>query len=537
MTRTSLQLRLAAAVGAGALVLSACGGSGGGGTSGTASAATPEPTIGVIGNQKDCGNPVSGGTLSLADYAEARSLNPTQTIATGYSGGTALAAVYDVLVRYNPVSQKFEPWLAEDVRSNEDFTEWTVTLRDGVTFSDGTPLDAEAVVNSVNWYLSNRGFDAAIVAPNLDGVQATDDRTVVFDLNKPWATFPAMLGQALGMIVAPAATQGEFRPIGAGPFTLDHYSPQEELVLNAREDYWGEAPHLDQLRFVWLNSDEAALETLQSGGVDLAVLRGVTQVQEARDAGFSGYLTVQSLGNIVLLNAAEGRPGADPRVREAIALATNPDLLEQRVFDGIDVSSKALFPEASRWHAEDVEAVPYDVERARQLVEEAKADGFDGTITYLGGDDPQNREQALAMQAMLANAGFTVETELLRSISDRIQRMFVSRDYDLAQSALSVSEEDPFQRLYSSFHSAAASNALGYANPEMDQLIVELQGTQGDERQEVINRIEQLYQKTVPALPLAPSIPFAPWQEDVHGVEPINEGMLLFGDAWIGECS
>jgi peptide/nickel transport system substrate-binding protein len=534
VTRT-LHLRLAAAVGVGALALSACGSNGGG--SSAASGEAPDATIGIIGDQEECDTPPTGGTLTLADFSEARSLNPTQTIATGYSGGTALAAVYDVLVRYDPATRQFEPWLAEDVQPNDDFTQWTLTLRDGVTFSDGTPVNADAVVNSVNWYLKNRGFDGAVVAPHLAGVEATDERTVVFNLNKSWATFPAMLGQGIGMIVAPAATKGEFRPIGAGPFTLDHYSPQEELVLNARDGYWGGDPNLEQLRFIWLNSDDARLETLEADGADVTVLRDAELAQKARDAGYSGYLTVQNLGNVVMLNSAEGRPAADPRVREAIALAVDPAVLNQRVYDGVDLGSKSLFSELSMWNSADVEAVPHDVERARALVDEAKADGFDGKISYLGNSSPGGRDLALTIQALLKNAGLEVQTELLQSTADIIQRVFVKRDYDLSQSGLSVSEEDPFQRLYTSFHSTSAANALGYGNPEMDALITELQGTEGDARQDVLTRIEKLFQSDLPTLALSPVTPFVPWREDVHGVEPINEGMLLFGNASVGPCS
>lgn len=135
---------------------------------------------------------------------------------------------------------------------------------------------------------------------------------------------------------------------------------------------------------------------------------------------------------------------------------------------------------------------------------------------------------------MLQNAGFTVNLELLPSVADRTQRIFVDRNFDLAQGALSVSEEDPFQRLYSNYYSTAPTNATGFKSPAMDKLIDTLQGTQGDARAEVIKQIETLYQQAVPSVPIGPSLPYVPWQADVHGIVPINEGMLLFGGAWKG---
>lgn len=528
--------RLLAMVVAGGLTLAACGSSAGSGGSAASGAdagdAGTSVELGLVGDQQ-AGEPVEGGTLTVADYSEPRSLNPAEVISTAYSGGTATAAVYDVLVRFDPESEQFEPWLAESIESNEDFTTWTVGLRDGVTFSDGTELDADAVVNSVNWYLASQGFDAAMLAPNLEQVRAEDDRTVVFELNKPWATFPAMLGQGIGMVVAPAATKGEFRPIGAGPFELDSYAPQEELVLSARDDYWGQGPYLDELRFVWLAGDDTKLDSLRSGGVDLAVMREQGAITEARADGLPGYAALTSLGSMVMLNQAEGRPAGDERVRQAIAHAVDPEVVYQRAFDGAGLPSKALFQEASRWHAEDVEPRAYDPAQARELLEAAKADGFDGSVELLAGADPATRTAAMTLKAMLESAGFTVEVELLRTIADRVNRMFVERDYDLAVGALSVSEEDPFQRLYSSFSSQAPSNALAYTDPEMDQLIGELQQTAGDERAAVIADIERRFQETVPVLPLGPSLTFSPWSERVHGVVPANEQMLLFGQAWL----
>lgn len=535
MNRTKLRLRFAAAVSIAALTLSACGGgtsSGGDGGGGNKAAApTGNPDVGIIGDTKDAGAPVKGGTLTFADYSEARTLDPSKTYATGYSGGTALAAVYDVLVRYDPMAKKFVPQLAKDFKANADFTKWTVTLRQGATFSDGSPVNADAVVSSAKWYLDNKGLDGAVIKPSLTDIRADGPATVVFDLSKPWATFPAMLGQGIGMIVAPAGHAGQFKPIGAGAFTLDSYAPKEQLLLKANPKYWAGAPNLAALKFVWLNTDETRLDTMDSKGVDAAVLRDSVAVSQARKDGYAGYATIQSLGNIVMVNNAKGRPGANPLVRQAVDLAIDPSVINQRAFKGTSRVSKSLFPAASRWHS-DVAPVKADPAKARQVLEQAKAQGFSGEISYLGGADPTNQAYALAIQAMLQNAGFTVKLDLLPNVADRIQRTFVDRSYDLAQGALSVSEEDPFQRLYGNFESKSPTNALGYVDPKMDELINTLQATPGEERQAVIDKIEALYQKSMPAIPIGASTPFVPWQANVHGIVPINEGMLLFGGAW-----
>ncbi|MDP5181857.1 hypothetical protein QOZ88_04350 [Blastococcus sp. BMG 814] len=105
---------------------------------------------------------------------------------------------------------------------------------------------------------------------------------------------------------------------------------------------------------------------------------------------------------------------------------------------------------------------------------------------------------------MPENVGFTVEPQSLQAIADRILRTFVTRDYDVAQAALSASEEDPFQRLYTSLHSASAANALGYADPE---LIIELQVTAGEGRPEVVSRTRSTSRRRRPSCPSPPRCP------------------------------
>lgn len=489
--------------------------------------------FGLVGDQGDPGEPVKGGTLTFADYSEARSLNPTLTYATGSSGGDALAAVYDVLMRYNSATGEHDAWLAESLESNAGLTEWTLKLRDGVKFSDGTTLDADAVVASINYFMANRGSDAGLLAPNVKQMEATDASTVVFTLNSAWAKFPSMLAQGAGMILAPAAYAGaEFKPIGAGPFTLDKYAPQEEMVLKANKAYWNGEPYLDAIRFIWPLTDDAKLASLNDKTADVAYLRNPVTVDKALSEDHPGEVHLTSFGNVVQINNREGHPGSDVRVRKALALALDPAVDFQRAYEGKGLPGNALFPAESKWSS-DIAPLAIDETEAKKLLAEAKADGFDGKIRYMDGTDPTSRAESVATKALLERVGFKVDIEGVASIADQIQKIYVDRDYDLARGATSVSESDPFQRLQGNYNSTSPANAIGYANPDMDAALVELQAAGTDEAMQIaLDKIVTIWNDTVPSVIVGANATFIPWQDNVHGLVSTSEQMMLLGGAW-----
>lgn len=535
---TRPRARLAATLAVAAMLTSACVASDAGESDGAKTQKTERGryTFGLIGAQPEGGKPVEGGTLRIADYAEARSLSPAVTYATGASGGSALAAVYDVLMRYDTAAKKYEPQLAESLHSSADLKTWTLKLRDGVTFSDGTPLDADAVTASIAWYQKNKGADTALLAPNVAKTEATDESTVVFTLRTPWATFPAMLAQAPGMIVAPAAYAGKtFKPIGAGPFVLDRYAPQEEMVLKANKGYFKGRPHLDALRFTWPQSDRTKLESLEDGTVDVTYMRSPDVVDEAVKAGHPGELTLTGLGNMVVINTREGRPGADLRVRRAMALALDPELDTERAYQGKGLPGKEIFPPESRLHS-GVKPLGIDLDRAKKLLAEAKKDGYDGAITYMDGTDPVARAKGVVTKAMLERVGFTVKLDLVSSIADRTSKTYVEHEFDISRGAASISESDPYHRLQSVLNSTSYGNPGGYANPKMDALLVRLQAAESDAAaQKILDEVQTLFNEDVPLVNLGASAAFTAWGENVHGVVPTDEYMTLFGEAWISK--
>lgn len=521
---------------AGMMLLAACG-------SGTddesASADEDKSTIYTNGlvDVSEGGEPQDGGTLTVAEYTDIRSLDPTVTHVNGSTGGNAMAAIFDPLMRYDSETDSAEPWLAESLESNDDDTAWTLSLREDARFSDGTPVDAEAVVGSIERYIASFSLNAYVMGTGVEDIEVVDSSTVEFALNEPWPRFSVMLAGGPGLILAPAAYEDpeDFQPIGAGPFVFDDYAPDEELTVTANEDYWGEAPHLAGIRFAFLGGDDVALDTLRAGDVDVAFLRSLELVEEARGEGIGGMVSTMSLSNNLWVNAREGYPGEDPRVRQAIYWATDPEVFMERASGGAGIPHKTLFSPESTWSVTS-EQPTVDLERARELLEEAKADGFDGKITYTARNDRASQAGAVAMQAMLESVGFEVELDLLQSVADQVQTVYVDGDYDLAVVATSLQDDDVFGRTSNSLHSESDGNVTGYASEEMDDLLSRLrQIGDPEDSTEVVERIEELWATDVPGVTLMSGGLFTAWNDDVHGIIPTSESNLLFGEAWVEE--
>ncbi|MDF1604682.1 ABC transporter substrate-binding protein [Nocardioides sp. YIM 152315] len=495
--------------------------------------AGPSYQEGFVG-PADGGDPVDGGELTFAAYAEPASLDPAVTVAGGPAGGSLLIALYDVLVRYDAESETFVPQLAESLEPDEDFTTWTLTLRDGATFSDGSPLDSAAVKASQERYVAKPGPESALWSTAVAAIRAPDPRTVVYELAGPWSLFPSILSTGPGMIVAPSVDEGSaFTPIGAGAFVLDHWAPQEELVYRANEDYWDGPPHLDQLRAVFLNDQEASVDSLASASVDMALIRDPDKVDALLDDETGGYLNLLAGGNVALINAEEGRPGADPRVRQAMALAIDPAAINERAFQGHGLAGSTLFLDYSRWHTTTT-GPDHDPDRAEALLEEAKADGYDGTVHYVDGSDPASRAVALTVKASLEAVGFTVDLDLKRSVADQITAVAVNRDYDVTGWGLNLREGDPFSPLYAALDSSSSSTFGMATSPELDGLLSELMAApDADAQLDVMDRIQQQLDTQVPILTWGPIAELNAWRPGVHGVVGTISSMVLFSKAWV----
>lgn len=533
LRKSSRRYRLAAIAVSGVVLVGGCASQGGdlAGVDGVAKASD----IGFIGVQTDPGEPVDGGTLTFGSYSFPAVLDPTKSPSAGSAGATEMAAVFDVLIRGE--SGKFVPQLAKSLSNDEDFTTFTITLRDNVKFSDGSTLDSAAVKWSIDRYVDAKAELAQAWRNSVASITTPSPDTVVFDLKAPWSDFPVLLSMGPGMIVAESSTAGSsFVPIGAGPFTMDKLAPNEEILLSAREDYYGGTPHLKKVRFVPGAGAQAQVDSLKSGQLDMTfLLRDESAIKQVRDAGFAGYLDINGLGVVGTINQRDGRPGADLRVREAIAYGVDPELIKERAAKGLGTASPDFLPESSRWSS-GASGIEFDPVKAKESLDQAKADGYDGTLNYLTMSEPSAEATALAVQSALNSIGFNVQLDYVPSVADLVRKMYVDHDYDLTRGSFSMVDDAPYLRLYGAMGSDASNNPSGYKNAEMDSLLKTLQTAPTDDaKRDALVRIQELSNETVPFVVWAPQSVFVAWNSNVHGVKRSVDNIILLDQTWIAD--
>lgn len=536
--RRSRLVRVGIAALAGALLVSGCGR--GGETdpddpnAGGAQEEESHYVEGMVGPQPE-GDPQSGGTLVWSAFLEPRSLDPVVTNATASTGGVEMINIYDTLTRYDAEEGAVVPQLAESVEPNDDFTEFTVTLRPGLTFSDGSPLDAAAVKWSVDRYAAAQAApEGRLWNSSVESVEVVDETTVKFNLIERYPSFPNLLSSGPGMIVAESSVaNGEdaFEPIGAGPFVLTEFRTGEAVIMEANPNYWDGEPYLDSLRISYLNNQQAAMEAMRNNDVQAALLRDADKVDEMLEADYSAYVNMVAASNSAIFNSSSA-PGGDLRVRKAMAMAIDPEVIHERAYDGKGIPTLRLFPEYSRWYDESTPQIEYNPEEAQRLLEEAKADGYDGKLIFSDGQDEASRATALVVKGQLEAIGFEVETNLLRTAAEQITAA-IQGEYEALGWGVSIREFDPYAKISTAMHSEGTQLYNMPTSEKMDDLVAQLKAADEDEAKEVMKQIETEYVEYIPFVSWAPFAEATVWNDNVHGVIGASNSMVLFSKTFL----
>lgn len=391
--------------------LSACSGSTSGDASQSSSAKTENNGSGAAGSVLRVGRTWDSGSGNF---------DPATFSGISFQFGPD---VFESLLTYND-KQEPAPYLAESWETSDDLKTYTFKLREGVQFHYGFgEMKASDVVFSVGRLLDPTINNTATNSTNLglaniESVEAADDYTVVFTLKEGDVFFPDKVARSYLTITSQKAVEEmgleeyQKRPIGTGPFMLEEGGvPGEKYCTVKFDDYWGQKAKLDRVEYYVIPDDVTLANAMEAGEIDTYDVNNLEKVEEyMADPDTYVLLNARDSAQSYIGINANFEPLNDPKVREAIALSIDRDMVCDEYFKGTEEKSKGFLPTFCRYALEDYWNPEYNPEKAKQLLAEAGyPDGF--AIDMYAPNDTLSAGPATLVQQFLTQIGLKVDLQ------------------------------------------------------------------------------------------------------------------------------
>ena len=469
-------------------------------------------------------------TLNIALPVEPASIDAH--IPTDSPSAMVTSHIFETLYRWDSVSGQIVPHLATSATMSDDGLQWTLTLRDDVTFHNGMAFNAEVVKGSMERLLDpDTGAPFAWILGLIEDTEVVDEYTVRFTLSAPFAPFLSHLTHSGVAIVHPdvVAELGERHseePVGTGPFQVVNWDRGNQVVLERFDGYWGELPGIERLVFRTVPEDTTRVAMLESGEVDVARVppQDVTRVNANPNVTVHNVSGVRTV--FIYFNHAK-EPFDDVRVRRAINLAVNMDEIADFVHAGTARPSDAAIAPGIFGYT-PVGRYDYDPEQARQYLAEAGfPDGLDIVLHSPTARYPGDIQTAEAIQSQLAEVGVnaTIETMEWTSYIPFTGRPVEENEVELAMLGWGTVTGDADYGLYALFHTSqhapAGFNRGFYSNALVDALLDEAR-TSSD-----TSLREQLYADVLQILYDEAAWLFLHSETQIVGVRDNVEGLVI----------
>lgn len=330
---------------------------------------------------------VQGGTLIYLEQQAHTNLYPPS--GGFYPNGGILNQITDKLTYQNPKTLEIEPWIAESWSSNPDKTEYTFKLRPGVTFSDGTPLDANAVAKNFDTYgLGNKALRLPVseVINNYDHSEVIDPLTVKFYFKRSSPGFlqgTATIGSGLVSLSTLNRQYDELGDarhiIGSGPFVVSGETLGREVDLSVRQDYrWGPAKlaqqgraNLDAIKVIVTPEDSVRIGALQAGQADFIRQIQAYDEKQTQDQGFTIYAAPTRGVNDSIAFRPDNPLVADIRVRQALLHATDSKQIVDTLFSANYPQAKSVIASSAAGFVDLSDKLTFDLAKANRLLDDA----------------------------------------------------------------------------------------------------------------------------------------------------------------------
>jgi len=483
--------------------------------------------------------------LRWAGQAEPQTLDPHDT-------GDMLSAMVqrqmlEGLYNFNGNCEIVPELAADYPEVSEDSKVWVIKLREGVTFHDGTPFNAEAVKANLDRLRNpdNQLVRASLMA-DIESVDVLGEYEVKITLKRSFGAFLANLAHYAGMMHSPASLADPNRdvarePVGTGPYKFVEWVPGDRIAMERNPDYWGGAPYFKRIEFRPVPEDSTRVMMLESGDVDCIYPVAVHDVESLRN---NPDFTVQSVPSMTNLHFQINmlKPYfQDVRVRHALNYAIDLDAIADNLYLGQAVPldspiSPALFGHAS------IGAYPYDPDKARSLLADA---GFEPGELNIEMWVPDGRylkgtEVAEAVANYLSDVGVNVTISKFETATywDFFKKGPDEAQHDLLMLGWAPSTGDPDWGMRPMFHSdmwpPTSWGAAFYENEEVDRLLIEaMKAADLDSRADLYRQAQGIIMEDAPWIFLVAYNVTGAWDADIEGIQVLALDQMIVREAYM----
>ncbi|MCF2528568.1 ABC transporter substrate-binding protein [Yinghuangia soli] len=484
------------------------------------------------GNSETGGTPKNGGKLTMLAVQDSKSLDVFRTSYVAVADEPRLAALYDPMFYIDTKTGAVKPHLAESLSTADNGATWTLKLRPGVQFSDGTPFNAEAV--KINYEAHGKAETQSLhrAAAMMIKTEVVDETTVkITNLTGPNPNFDRTVATELTYIEAPSAIskgidQAGQNPVGAGPFMLKNWvrGSHQEFVKNP--NYWQKdkgLPKVDEVVIKNVPDIKQQYNTVKSGGADIFHSSDGARLEEA-----AKELQVQKMadlgGQMIQFNMNKP-PFDDIRARQALSLAFDPADIPKQLNNGY-VPAKSYFNESSQFFDPTAVQPAQNKEKAQQLLDALAAEGKPLSFDFLIPQNPSSQAVAEYMQSRLAQMkNVTMKIQSLE-IGQYIQKYAIQRDFTAM--LFQQWNVDPEPVLFNSFHSKSLLNFVGWRSPAADAALeAGRASTDPAARKAAYAELQKAMIADLPVWVYAESLIGPIYSKKVTGVEQYNTGVVF----------
>jgi peptide/nickel transport system substrate-binding protein len=436
-----------------------------------------------------------------------------------------LAALCDKLIDTD-AKDNFVPQLATAWSWSPDRLALTLTLRDGVRFHDGTPMDANAVSANLERYRNAPDSVRKSELKLVSAVEVVDPHTVRLHLSQPDAPLVAVLADRAGMMISPATLDGDVTQTlaCAGPFSLTERVPQDRIVVDRFPDYWNAgAIRLDRIIYSPQPDATVRLLDLQGGQLDMMERLAPSDAAAVSTDPQLKLVTQSALAFYTIsINFAKKGVLANPLVREALEAAIDRTALSQAVSAGQFIPSNQFEAPGSRYWDQDHPVPPRDLDKARALLEQAKIPH--PTFTLLVGSSSMEQQQGEMLEGMADEAGFVTKVH----VAEANAQVAAARagDYD-ATVVMWSGRSDPDGNVTPWLQCDGFLNWGKYCDPRVDAWLAKARGeTDIAARQAAYRQVVDIYLHDRPQIVLYDARWLWALSNRVSGFVPTPDGLI-----------